>query len=107
MLSIDHVVVASPDIDRTNLCICMGANPVVSNGSLMTAPNIKARFKAIHDRGGRIVVIDWKPGELPKGPPPDHKLPAAQVIDEMRAAGFTFAEQLYLLPYQYVLVFRR
>jgi anaerobic selenocysteine-containing dehydrogenase len=36
----------------------MGANPVVSNGSLMTAPNVKARFKAIRDRGGRIVVID-------------------------------------------------
>jgi len=51
-------LISPPDIDRTDLFICMGANPVVSNGSLMTAPNVKARFKAIHDRGGRIVMID-------------------------------------------------
>ena len=51
-------LLSPPDIDRTDLLICMGANPVVSNGSLMTAPNVKARFKAIRDRGGRIVVID-------------------------------------------------
>jgi len=56
--------------------------------------------------GGRIVVIDWKPGELPKGPPPDHKLPPERVIAEMRAAGFALVEAQDLLPYQYVLVFR-
>jgi predicted methyltransferase len=56
--------------------------------------------------GGRVVVIDWKPGELPKGPPPDHKLPPERVIEEMRGAGFALAEELDLLPYQYVLVFR-
>jgi anaerobic selenocysteine-containing dehydrogenase len=47
-----------PDIDRTDLFICLGANPAASNGSLMTAPNIKGRMKAVRDRGGRIVMID-------------------------------------------------
>jgi anaerobic selenocysteine-containing dehydrogenase len=56
-------LLSPPDIDRTDLLICMGANPVVSNGSLMTAPNVKARFKAIRDRGGRIVVIDPRRSE--------------------------------------------
>lgn len=57
-------------------------------------------------RGGRIAVVDWKSGTLSEGPPPDHKLPREQVIDEMRAAGFTLAEDHDILPYQYVLVFR-
>lgn len=47
-----------PDIDRTDLFICLGGNPAVSNGSLMTAPNVKGRLKAIRARGGRVVVID-------------------------------------------------
>ena len=47
-----------PDIDRTDLFICMGANPAVSNGSLMTAPNVKGRLKSVRERGGRVVIID-------------------------------------------------
>jgi predicted methyltransferase len=56
--------------------------------------------------GGRVAIIDWKPGELPQGPPPDHKLPRERVIEEMHAAGFALLEDLDLLPYQYALVFR-
>jgi len=47
-----------PDIDRTDLFICLGANPAASNGSIMTAPNVKGRMKAIRERGGRVVVVD-------------------------------------------------
>src|SRR5262249_37308781 len=47
-----------PDVDRTDLFLMFGANPVASNGSLMTAPNIKRRLRAIRDRGGRVVVVD-------------------------------------------------
>ena len=47
-----------PDVDHTDLFICVGANPAASNGSLMTAPNIKGRIKAIRERGGRVVMID-------------------------------------------------
>ena len=56
--------------------------------------------------GGRVAVVDWKAGNLPQGPPPEHKLPRQQVIDEMRTAGFALAEEPDLLEYQYVLVFR-
>ena len=51
-------LVSTPDLDRTDLFVCMGGNPAVSNGSLMTAPNVKGRIKAIRNRGGRVVVID-------------------------------------------------
>jgi anaerobic selenocysteine-containing dehydrogenase len=47
-----------PDIDRTDFWLILGANPAVSNGSLMTAPDVKRRLKAIQERGGRVVVVD-------------------------------------------------
>ncbi len=50
--------VSVPDVDRTDYMLILGANPVISNGSLMTAPNMPARLRRIRDRGGRVVVID-------------------------------------------------
>lgn len=47
-----------PDIDRTDYMILFGANPAVSNGSVMTAPGARHRLKAIRDRGGHVVVVD-------------------------------------------------
>ncbi|OYT72186.1 MAG: dehydrogenase [Chloracidobacterium sp. CP2_5A] len=47
-----------PDIDRASFFLVMGANPVVSNGSLMTAPGMSRRLEALRRRGGRLVVID-------------------------------------------------
>ncbi len=47
-----------PDLDRTNYLLIMGGNPLVSNGSMMSAPDIPKRFRAIQERGGKIVVID-------------------------------------------------
>ena len=47
-----------PDIDRTDLMIILGGNPMVSNGSIMTAPDMRTRLRAIGARGGKIVVID-------------------------------------------------
>jgi anaerobic selenocysteine-containing dehydrogenase len=47
-----------PDVDRTDFFLCIGANPLVSNGSLMTAPGIERRLKELRARGGRLVVVD-------------------------------------------------
>ena len=47
-----------PDIDRSDLFVCLGANPLASNGSLMTAPDVRGRLKAIRSRGGRVIVLD-------------------------------------------------
>ncbi len=46
-----------PDIDQTDYVLMLGANPVASNGSLMTAPRIEKRLKALVARG-RLVVVD-------------------------------------------------
>ena len=47
-----------PDLDRTSFLLILGANPVVSNGSIMTAPDCKRRLQELRARGGRIVVVD-------------------------------------------------
>jgi anaerobic selenocysteine-containing dehydrogenase len=47
-----------PDVDRTDHLLVFGGNPLVSNGSIMTAPNIKKRLDRLRRRGGRLVVID-------------------------------------------------
>ncbi len=52
-----------PDVDHCEHLLIVGANPVTSNGSLMTAPGIKKRLAAIRSRGGRIVVIDPRRSE--------------------------------------------
>lgn len=52
------LVTPVPDIDRTAYLLCVGANPIVSNGSAMTAPDVKERIRAIRARGGRVVIVD-------------------------------------------------
>jgi anaerobic selenocysteine-containing dehydrogenase len=47
-----------PDVDRTDHLLILGANPLVSNGSLLTAPDMRGRLRRIRERGGKVVVID-------------------------------------------------
>ena len=46
-----------PDMDHTDYFLMLGANPIASNGSLMTAPDVAARLKALTARG-KLVVLD-------------------------------------------------
>jgi anaerobic selenocysteine-containing dehydrogenase len=47
-----------PDVDRCEHLLLLGANPLVSNGSLLTAPDMRGRLRRIRERGGKVVVID-------------------------------------------------
>jgi anaerobic selenocysteine-containing dehydrogenase len=53
-----QLMIPVPDIDRTDFLLALGANPVVSNGSLMSAPDVAKRLKALRARGGKLIVID-------------------------------------------------
>lgn len=44
-------------------------------------------------KGGRLVILEYKPGDLPVGPPADHKLSYEQRFGELREAGFKLEEQ--------------
>jgi anaerobic selenocysteine-containing dehydrogenase len=50
--------IAVPDIARTELLVVLGANPVVSNGSMWTVPDFRGKAKAMQARGGALIVID-------------------------------------------------
>jgi anaerobic selenocysteine-containing dehydrogenase len=47
-----------PDIDRTDHMLMLGANPLASNGSLFTAPDMRGRLRGLQERGGKLVVVD-------------------------------------------------
>jgi anaerobic selenocysteine-containing dehydrogenase len=52
-----------PDVDRSDFLLVVGANPLVSNGSLMTAPGIRDRLARLRARGGKLVVVDPRRSE--------------------------------------------
>ncbi|MDP3231349.1 MAG: molybdopterin-dependent oxidoreductase [Myxococcales bacterium] len=52
-----------PDVDRTDFFLVLGANPLASNGSLMTAPGMRHRLDALKQRGGTLVVVDPRRSE--------------------------------------------
>jgi anaerobic selenocysteine-containing dehydrogenase len=54
----NQLLMPVPDVDRSDLFICLGANPLVSNGSIMTAPDMRSRLRAIQARGGKVIVVD-------------------------------------------------
>ena len=47
-----------PDLDRTDHLVIIGANPLVSNGSLATAADFGGKLRRLRKRGGKLVVID-------------------------------------------------
>lgn len=53
-----QLLLAVPDIDRSQYILMLGANPMASNGSLWTVPDFRNRLKTMQARGGRLVLID-------------------------------------------------
>ena len=60
------LMIPIPDIDNTDYMLILGANPAASNGSLMTAPDVKNRLKAITKRGGKVILVDPRRTESAK-----------------------------------------
>ena len=52
------LVVPIPDLRRTDHLLVVGANPIVSHGSVMTAHRVRDQLMGITNRGGKVVVID-------------------------------------------------
>ncbi|MBO9520258.1 MAG: molybdopterin-dependent oxidoreductase [Nocardioidaceae bacterium] len=67
MLMFGHqLLLPVPDIDRTSYFLVFGANPMASNGSLMTVPDFPNRVRELKARGGRMVVFDPRRTETAK-----------------------------------------
>ncbi|CAA0102701.1 Polysulfide reductase chain A [Halioglobus japonicus] len=52
------LLIPVPDVDNTDYLLMLGANPLASNGSIWTVPDVKKRLKALTARDGKLVVID-------------------------------------------------
>ncbi len=62
-----HVSLAAvPDIDRTRTLVILGGNPLASNGSLWTVPDFRGRLRELHQRGGKLIVVDPRRTETAK-----------------------------------------
>ncbi len=62
------------------------------------------RLKEAVKPGGKLVIVDFKPGEIPVGPPESHRIPESKVVSELTEAGWTDGGGLDVLPYQFVRV---
>jgi anaerobic selenocysteine-containing dehydrogenase len=94
----DWLSVPVPDIERTDFLLVLGANPMVSNGSLWTVPNFRGKAKALKARGGQIVVVDPRRTDTAKIA--DQHLfirPGADVFFLLGLAHTLFAEKLVRL----------
>lgn len=90
-----QLLIPIPDIDHTDYMLILGANPLVSNGSLMTAPGVKKRLQHIQKRGGQVVVIDPRRTESAKMA--DHHLfirPGTDVLFLLSFIQELFAQNL-------------
>ena len=87
--------IAVPDIERSDFLLIIGANPMVSNGSLWTLPDYRGKAKALRQRGGRIVVIDPRRTETAAAADAHHFIrPGADVFFLLGIAHTLFDEQL-------------
>ena len=84
-----------PDVDRTNLFLILGANPAVSNGSMMTAPGLGRRLQDIRARGGKVILVDPRFNET--APHVDQHLfirPGTDVLLLLALLNVVFEERL-------------
>lgn len=58
MLYGSPLVVPIPDLHRTDFLFMVGANPLVSHGSVLSAPRVRDQLFEVVGRGGRVVVVD-------------------------------------------------
>ncbi len=82
------------DVDRTDFMLIMGANPLVSNGSLMTAPGFRNRMKGIQERG-KVVVLDPRKSETADKADEHHFIkPGSDALFLLSIIHVFFAEDL-------------
>lgn len=84
-----------PDINRCKHMVIMGANPLASNGSIMTVANVRQKIKDIQKRGGKVVVIDPRKSETANLASEHHFIkPASDVVLLLAMVNYIFTHNL-------------
>jgi len=94
-----QLMIPVPDIDRTSYFLVFGANPMASNGSLMTVPDFPNRLRELKARGGRMVVVDPRRTETAKVAT-EHLFvkPGSDALVLLAILNVLFAEGLTTVP---------
>lgn len=91
----DGLSLSIPDVDRTELLVMLGANPVVSGGSLMALGDVRGRLQGIRKRGGRIVLFDPRRNETAAWADAHHFIrPGSDALLLLALLHVLFAERL-------------
>jgi ubiquinone/menaquinone biosynthesis C-methylase UbiE len=72
-------------------------------------PDRRGALRALASRlapDGRLAIVDFRGGELPIGPPPDHKVDRETFLEDAKAAGLAVVREETFLPYQYFFLLR-
>jgi anaerobic selenocysteine-containing dehydrogenase len=84
-----------PDIDRCDYFLMLGANPIASNGSIWTVPDVKKRIKALQARGGKLVLLDPRHTETAQLASEHHFIkPGTDALFLLAVLNTLFAERL-------------
>ena len=94
-----QLLIPIADIDRTSYFLVFGANPMASNGSLMTVPDFPQRLRDLKKRGGRMVVFDPRRTETAKVADEHHFVrPATDAVVLLSMLHVLLEEDLTDLP---------
>ena len=89
-----------PDINRTDYFLVLGANPMVSNGSLMSAADMPNRIKELQSRGGKMIVIDPRKTKTAKEADRHIFIKPGKDVYFLAAIIYEFFEKKYFDIYQ-------
>ncbi|MFD2231862.1 molybdopterin oxidoreductase family protein [Alkalimarinus sediminis] len=90
-----QLMIPVPDIDRTDHFLIIGGNPLASNGSIMSVPDVKNRLKAIKKRKGKVIVIDPRRSETAEIASEHHFItPGTDALLLLAMLNTVFEEQL-------------
>src|SRR5690242_1741136 len=94
-----QLMIPITDIDRTSYFLVLGANPMASNGSLMTVPDFPQRLRDLKARGGRMVVLDPRRTETAKVATEHHFIrPGTDAAVLLAMVHVLFDEDLAVTP---------
>jgi anaerobic selenocysteine-containing dehydrogenase len=84
-----------PDIDRSDYFLMLGANPLASNGSIWTVPDVRKRIKDFTARGGKLVLVDPRRTETAEFATEHHFIkPGTDVLLLLAILNTIFGENL-------------
>jgi anaerobic selenocysteine-containing dehydrogenase len=97
-----QLMIPVPDIDRTEMLVVFGANPMASNGSLWTVPDFPQRLRDLKARGGRMIVLDPRRTETAKAADEHHFVRPGTDAAVLLAMVRTLLEEDLAAPASYV-----